>query len=70
MQGMARRFAEAEIKSKAAELDERRRFPADITRWLGEQKMLGIAVTEEYGGGIQILSGYEYCTYHPMRQHL
>lgn len=48
---MARRFAEAEIKPKAAELDERHEHPKEILRQLGELKMLGIAVPEEFGGG-------------------
>ncbi len=48
---MARKFAEAEIKPKAAELDEKHEHPAEIVRQLGELKMLGIAVPEEYGGG-------------------
>jgi len=48
---MARRFAEAEIKPKAAELDEKHEHPAEIVKHLGELKMMGIAVPEEYGGG-------------------
>lgn len=48
---MARKFAEAEIRPKAAELDEKHEHPAEIVRQLGELKMLGIAVPEEYGGG-------------------
>jgi len=48
---MARRFAESEIKPKAAELDEKHEHPVEIVRQLGELKMLGIAVPEEYGGG-------------------
>ncbi len=48
---MARRFAEAKIRPKAAELDERHEHPADIIKELAELKMLGIAVPEEYGGG-------------------
>ena len=48
---MARRFAETEIKPKAAELDEKHEHPAEIVKQLGELKMLGIAVQEEYGGG-------------------
>ncbi len=48
---MARRFAETEIKPKAAELDERHEHPAEIVKQLGELKMMGIAVPEEYGGG-------------------
>jgi alkylation response protein AidB-like acyl-CoA dehydrogenase len=48
---MARRFAETEIKPKAAELDEKHEHPAQIVNQLGELKMMGIAVPEEYGGG-------------------
>ncbi|RLB23083.1 MAG: acyl-CoA dehydrogenase [Deltaproteobacteria bacterium] len=48
---MARRFAEAEIKPKAAELDRTHQHPAEIIKQLAELKMLGIAVPEEYGGG-------------------
>jgi len=48
---MARRFAEAEIKPRAAEFDETHEHPADIIRQLGDLKMLGVAVPEEYGGG-------------------
>ena len=55
---MAARFAEAEIRPKAAHLDESHAHPADIVRQLGELKMLGIAVPEEYGGG-----GMDYVSY-------
>jgi alkylation response protein AidB-like acyl-CoA dehydrogenase len=48
---MARKFAEAEIKPRAAELDEKHEHPAEIVKQLGELKMLGIVVPEEYGGG-------------------
>jgi alkylation response protein AidB-like acyl-CoA dehydrogenase len=48
---MAERFAETEIKPKAAELDEKHEHPSDIIQQLGELKMMGIAVPEEYGGG-------------------
>jgi alkylation response protein AidB-like acyl-CoA dehydrogenase len=51
VQEMARRFAETEIKPRAAELDAKHEHPADIVRKLGELKMMGIAVPEEYGGG-------------------
>jgi alkylation response protein AidB-like acyl-CoA dehydrogenase len=51
VQDMARRFAETEIKPKAAELDEKHEHPAEIVKQLGELKMMGIAVPEEYGGG-------------------
>jgi alkylation response protein AidB-like acyl-CoA dehydrogenase len=55
---MAKRFAETEIKPKAAELDERHEHPAEIVKQLGELKMMGIAVPEEYGGG-----GMDYVSY-------
>ena len=55
---MARRFAETEIKPKAAELDEKHAHPARIVSQLGELKMMGIAVPEEYGGG-----GMDYVSY-------
>jgi alkylation response protein AidB-like acyl-CoA dehydrogenase len=48
---MVRRFAETEIKPKAAELDEKHEHPEEICKQLGELKMMGIAVPEEYGGG-------------------
>jgi alkylation response protein AidB-like acyl-CoA dehydrogenase len=55
---MARKFAETEIKPKAAELDEKHEHPAEIVKQLGELKMMGIAVPEEYGGG-----GMDYVSY-------
>jgi alkylation response protein AidB-like acyl-CoA dehydrogenase len=51
VQEMARRFAETEIKPRAAELDAKHEHPAEIVRKLGELKMMGIAVPETYGGG-------------------
>lgn len=48
---MVRRFAEGEIRPRAAALDEGREDPAEILRQLGEIKMMGIAVPEEFGGG-------------------
>jgi alkylation response protein AidB-like acyl-CoA dehydrogenase len=48
---MVQRFAETEIKPIAAELDEKHEHPEDICKALGELKMMGIAVPEEYGGG-------------------
>jgi len=48
---MTQRFAETEIKPKAAELDAKHEHPAEIVKKLGELNLLGIAVPEEYGGG-------------------
>jgi alkylation response protein AidB-like acyl-CoA dehydrogenase len=55
---MVRKFADSEIKPVAAELDEKHEHPAEIVKKLGELKMLGIAVPEEYGGG-----GMDYVSY-------
>jgi alkylation response protein AidB-like acyl-CoA dehydrogenase len=55
---MAARFAETEIRPRAAELDEKHEHPADIVRQLGQLKMMGIAVPEEFGGG-----GMDYVSY-------
>jgi alkylation response protein AidB-like acyl-CoA dehydrogenase len=53
-----RRFAETEIKPKAAELDETHEHPAEIVKQLGELGLMGIAVPEQYGGG-----GMDYVSY-------
>ncbi|MCF8143026.1 MAG: acyl-CoA dehydrogenase family protein [Deltaproteobacteria bacterium] len=55
---MAARFAESEIRPKAAELDEKHEHPAEIVRQLGELKMMGIVIAEEFGGG-----GMDYVSY-------
>lgn len=55
---MAQRFAQTEIRPRAAELDEKHEHPKEIIRQMGELKMLGIAVPEEYGGG-----GMDYVSY-------
>lgn len=47
----ARQFAETVIKPRAAELDAKCEYPADIIRELGEQKMMSMVVPVEYGGG-------------------
>jgi alkylation response protein AidB-like acyl-CoA dehydrogenase len=47
---MAQKFAESEIKPRAAALDANHEHPADICKQLGELSMMGVAVPEEYGG--------------------
>ena len=47
---MVRKFAEAEIKPIAAELDRTHRHPEEICRKLGEMGIMGVAVPTEYGG--------------------
>jgi alkylation response protein AidB-like acyl-CoA dehydrogenase len=58
VQDMVRKFSDSEIRPVVAELDERHEHPADIVKKLGELKMLGIAVPEEFAGG-----GMDYVSY-------
>ncbi len=44
------RFAAAEIAPRAAETDTTNEFPADLWRKFGDLGVLGITVSEEYGG--------------------
>lgn len=45
-----REFAQAEIAPRAAEVDRTDQFPMDLWRKFGELGVLGITVSEQYGG--------------------
>ena len=45
-----REFAQAEIAPRAAEIDRTDQFPMDLWRKFGDLGVLGITVSEEYGG--------------------
>jgi alkylation response protein AidB-like acyl-CoA dehydrogenase len=57
VQGLAREFAEQEVKPIAAECDREGRFPHATVKRMGELGLLGIAVPEALGGaGADMLS--------------
>src|SRR5437899_6895443 len=45
-----RGFAQSEIAPRAAEIDSSDQFPMDLWRKMGELGVLGVTVSEEYGG--------------------
>jgi butyryl-CoA dehydrogenase len=51
VQGLAREFAEQEVKPIAAECDHEARFPHATVKRMGELGLLGIMVPEKLGGG-------------------
>jgi alkylation response protein AidB-like acyl-CoA dehydrogenase len=48
---MVRDFADNEIAPRAAEIDQRDKFPADIFQKMAAQGLLGLPIPEQYGGG-------------------
>lgn len=50
IQSMVHEFAEAEIAPKAAEIDRTSAFPSAIMQKMGKLGLLGLPISEEYGG--------------------
>src|SRR6516225_1584113 len=55
---MVRDFATREIAPKAAEVDQKARFPEETFKQLGKLDLLGIPIPAEYGG-----AGADYRSY-------
>ncbi|MGQ9875930.1 MAG: acyl-CoA dehydrogenase [Chloroflexus sp.] len=58
LRDMVRQFAEKEAKPTVAERDEHARWPAELVRKMSELGLMGVAVSEEYGG-----AGMDYVSY-------
>ncbi|MDF1871337.1 acyl-CoA dehydrogenase family protein [Vannielia sp.] len=50
LRDMVHRFAQERVKPIAAEVDSSNEFPAPLWREMGELGLLGVTVSEEYGG--------------------
>jgi len=55
---MVRQFAEKEVAPIAAEMDEKAEVPFENIKKMGELGLLGLTVSEEYGGGGMDTVGY------------
>ena len=50
LQEQVQQFAAREIAPLAAEIDRSNQFPAELWRKMGDLGLLGITVSDEYGG--------------------
>ncbi|MEX2333063.1 MAG: acyl-CoA dehydrogenase family protein, partial [Pseudohongiella sp.] len=50
LQQQIQQFAAREIAPRAADIDQSNDFPAELWRKMGDLGLLGITVSEEYGG--------------------
>src|SRR5918992_4924665 len=58
LRGLAREFAEKEIRPKAAEYDEHQTHPADVIEQAHELGLMNVHVPQEYGGlGLSTFDG-------------
>ena len=58
IRGLARDFADGEVKPAASEHDREERFPYETVAQLGELGLMGVPFPHEYGGG-----GADYISY-------
>ena len=58
LRDMVKKYVNEELKPDARELDRQHKFPTEHVRWLGENGLMGVSVSQERGG-----SGMDYLAY-------